>query len=302
MIREIERTESKPLFPEAFPPGTAFIPLTWDDFWQEIASEEIQAMTYTYETHLHTRQSSRCGRTPGRDYIKYYQDQGYSGIVVTDHFYGNPCYVPDKNASWAEQVNVYCSGYEEAYNEGIRCGFPVFFGIEQQFADDEALIYGPDKQWLLDHPDIFTWGRRKWFDEVEAIGGCIVLAHPFRVRDYVTKITVNTCVHAVEVFNGGNRPEDDVYALRYGQYYHYPMTAGTDMHLIGKPESLYGVVFEKPWVDIFSYARAIRQREPFGVRAPEGRGKTELKPLERPYEYLNKQEHPVPWDVQEILG
>ncbi len=259
-------------------------------------------MPYLYETHLHTDESSACGRTPAREYIPYYMDQGYDGIVVTDHFYGNPSYMADRSASWPEQVNAYCRGFEEALDEGIRRNFKVFFGIEQQFANDECLYYGPDKQWLLDHPDVFTWGRRKWFDEVEKIGGCAVLAHPFRVRDYVRKITLNTCVHAVEAFNCGNRPVDDIYGLAYARHVGCPMTSGTDMHKIGGPKVLYGVAFDTPWQDIFSYARAIREKRPFGVKTEENRGLGIPTPLERPYEYLDAEEHVQPWEVSKLFS
>ena len=257
---------------------------------------------YIYETHLHTDESSACGRTPAREYIPYYMDQGYDGIVVTDHFYGNPSYVPDRTAPWPEQVNAYCRGYEEALDEGIRRGFRVFFGIEQQFANDECLFYGPDKQWLLAHPNAPFWSRRRWFDEVEKIGGCAVLAHPFRVRDYVKKITLNTCVHAVEVFNGGNRPADDIYGLAYARHEGVPMTAGTDMHLIGRSKALYGVSFDTPWQNIFSYVRAIREKRPFRLVAEADRGLGTPPPLERPYEYLDQEEKAQPWDVSRILA
>ena len=116
------------------------------------------------------------------------------------------------------------------------------------------------------------------------IGGCIVLAHPFRVRDYVSKISLNTCVHAVEAFNRGNLPQDDIYGLAFAEYGDYPVTAGSDMHLIEPGRELYGVVFDEPWEDIFSYARAIRERKPFGVRTPPGRGCGRPDPLQRPYE------------------
>lgn len=253
-------------------------------------------MSFVYEVHLHTDESSRCGRTPAREYVPFYIDAGYDGIVVTDHFTGNPSYVPDRSAPWPEQVDAYCRGYEEALDEGIRRGLKVFFGIEQQFANDECLIYGPDKAWLLAHPDIASWGRRRLFDEVNAIGGAIVHAHPFRVRDYVRKITINTCVHAVEAFNRGNRPEDDVWALAYARYNRLPVTAGSDMHHTASPGPLYGVVFGQPWEKIGDYARALREKAPFGVKIPEGRGTGGHHPLERPYELLDGNERPVPWD------
>ena len=44
-------------------------------------------MPYIYETHMHTNQASACGRSPGKDYIQKYMDAGYSGIIITDHFF-----------------------------------------------------------------------------------------------------------------------------------------------------------------------------------------------------------------------
>ncbi len=255
-------------------------------------------MPYLYETHLHTDESSACGRTPARDYIAYYQDQGYDGIVVTDHFCGNPSYVPDRNAPWPEQVNAYCRGYELALEEGLKRGFKVFFGIEQQFEIDECLYYGPDKAWLLAHPDAPTWTRKRWFDEVSAIGGCVVLAHPFRVRNYVSRITLHPFAHGVEAFNRGNRPVDDVYGLAYAAHFRYPVSAGSDMHLIGKSsDPLYGVMFDSPWESVFTYANAVREGLPFTAVAEAGRGHGEAPPLERPYVYLGPDEKPQPFDV-----
>ena len=68
------------------------------------------------ETHLHTCEASRCGRVHGRDYINYMKEQGYSGIIVTDHFFNGNSAVP-KELSWKERVKMYVSGYEAAYAE-----------------------------------------------------------------------------------------------------------------------------------------------------------------------------------------
>ena len=44
--------------------------------------------TYKYETHLHTKEGSACGTSFGAEYIQAFYDAGYSGIFVTDHFFG----------------------------------------------------------------------------------------------------------------------------------------------------------------------------------------------------------------------
>ena len=70
-------------------------------------------MAYIYETHLHTSEASKCGKVSGGDYIDYMIKQGYSGIIVTDHFFNGNSAVP-KNLPWNEKVAMYVSGYKAA--------------------------------------------------------------------------------------------------------------------------------------------------------------------------------------------
>lgn len=229
---------------------------------------------YIYETHLHTNQSSACGESSGRDYVKRYIDLGYSGIMVTDHFFGGNTAIP-RRGPWKERIHAFCRGYEDALEEGLRRGFSVFFGWEENMDGDEYLVYGLDKAWLLEHPEMERWTRKEQFDAVTAAGGCVVQAHPFRDRAYISAIHLSTgCVHAIEGYNGGNSPHCDAWALRYGQKKGFPITAGTDIHHIHqrKDEELMGVVFDKPLATVSDYVQAIRQGLPFGVKAPAGRG------------------------------
>ena len=41
-------------------------------------------MSYLYEVHLHTTAASACARSTGAEYIPYYKNLGYDGIIVTD--------------------------------------------------------------------------------------------------------------------------------------------------------------------------------------------------------------------------
>ena len=44
-------------------------------------------MKYKYELHTHTKYGSRqCGRTEPKDIERMYKENGYSGIVLTDHY------------------------------------------------------------------------------------------------------------------------------------------------------------------------------------------------------------------------
>ncbi len=231
-------------------------------------------MKYMYETHLHTCQSSACGWTKGRDYVPYYQDMGYAGIIVTDHFFRGNTAVK-KHLPWHERVNQFCIGYEDAREAGEKAGFSVFFGWEENYQGDEYLIYGLDKQWLLTHPEAERYTRWQQFDAVHKAGGCVVQAHPFRDREYLSAIHLSTgCVDAVEGYNAGNDLNHDILAVHYAKLLGLPVTAGSDMHQINhRPdELLMGVVFDQPLNSIHDYVKAIREKQPFGVHIPQGRG------------------------------
>ncbi|MCL2759901.1 MAG: histidinol-phosphatase, partial [Treponema sp.] len=161
-------------------------------------------MVYLYETHLHTAGVSKCALSLGPDYISGYRDKGYSGIIVTDHFFNANCALSRK-LPWEEWVNRFYYGYEIAKEEGDRQGFDVFFGWEETFDGcDDYLIYGLDKDWLLAHPECRTWTRGEQYRAVREAGGCVVQAHPFRQRDYIQRVVLSTgCVDAVEIVNGG---------------------------------------------------------------------------------------------------
>ena len=127
-------------------------------------------MAFLYETHLHTSQASACSNTRGKDYVQQYIDLGFTGIMVTDHFF-NSNTTFDRRKHWREWVKGYCSGYEDARNEGERRGLDVFFGWEETFDGDDYLIYGLDKAWLLEHPEMVRWTREEQFREVHRYGG-----------------------------------------------------------------------------------------------------------------------------------
>ena len=40
---------------------------------------------YYYELHMHTSDTSRCGRSPAADMVAAYKQKGFTGVVATDH-------------------------------------------------------------------------------------------------------------------------------------------------------------------------------------------------------------------------
>ena len=230
-------------------------------------------MKYLYETHLHTCQGSACGVTPGREYPQRYRDLGYDGIFVTDHFFQGNCAAP-RTGRWADRVDAYMAGYHEALEAGARIGFKVFFGIEQNYCGDEYLLYGIDRAFLLAHEEIERYPREKLFAAVHAWGGCVVQAHPFRERGYISRMHFQLSgIDAVEGVNTGNHPHEDVSALKYAEYFGFPVTAGSDIHDVqtAVPERLCAVALDEEMKSAVDYARYLRAGKPIEIRYPAGR-------------------------------
>jgi hypothetical protein len=217
-------------------------------------------VSYLYETHLHTLYSSACANSKGSEYIRHYKELGYSGIIVTDHFFnGNTSLSP--SLPWKEWVNRFCKGYEEAWNEGQRQGFDVFFGWEETFDGcDDYLVYGLDKEWLFEHPEAKNWTRGEQYRAVREAGGCVVQAHPFRQRSYIRKVVLSTgCVDAVEAANANGEQPCDALALRYAKKLGLPFTAGSDMHDVQQIYNggVFGIYLDKKMKTVKDYVNAI---------------------------------------------
>jgi hypothetical protein len=244
-------------------------------------------MSFLYETHLHTSFASACAESKGSEYIKIYKDLGYSGIVVTDHFYNGNTSIP-RSLPWKEWVNRFCRGYEEARNEGERRGLDVFFGWEDTFDGcGDYLVYGLDKQWLLEHPECRRWTRSEQYRAVKEAGGCVVQAHPFRQHYWIRRIILSPeCVDGVETANGGQGdPSFDALAFRYAKKINKTMIAGTDIHDASRlyNGNILGVYLHKKLSSIADFAQAICSNGIAGLKADPPRsagGETVSLPVE----------------------
>ena len=231
-------------------------------------SIDIKDYPYLYETHLHTAESSRCARTPGREMAKAAKEAGYAGIFVTDHNWGGNCAV-DRSLPWDAWVHEYCKGYREAKAWGDENDFPVFFGYEAGYHGPEFLIYGVDEDWLLTHPEIRDADTRKQYELIHAVGGMVIQAHPYREEWYIEKVMLfPDDVDGVEAINGCHsnprspghyNPVFDERAIAYGQEHGFVMTAGSDAH---NPDMLFGgTAFKREIKSVQDYVSAILSNE-----------------------------------------
>lgn len=229
-------------------------------------------MAYLYEMHLHTEQGSACGKAPGRDYIKKYKELGFDGIFVTDHFFrGNAR--PDRSLPWETWVNEFCKGYEDAKEEGDKQGLQVFFGLEERFDWDEWLVYGIDKQFLLDHPDMKDWSRGQWLENVHKAGGCIIQAHPFRARGYMNSIDPCLGVDGYEIANAGNDAVMDSRAAAFAGKLGKFTSCGSDIHWpdhrLG--EDVFAMSFDERLTSAKNYVKNVLENKAHGMVIPKDR-------------------------------
>lgn len=220
---------------------------------------------YVYETHLHTKQASACAQSTGAQMARACHEAGYTGIMVTDHFfYGNTRV--DRALPWEDWVEVFCSGYEDARMEGDRIGLQVFFGWEACYQGTEFLIYGLDKAWLLAHPEIKDISIEEQYALVRASGGLVVHCHPYREEFYIPQIRIFpqyadavegvNATHACKKSRSHNKPEFDAKAQEYAARYGLPMTSGSDIH---STDLLFGgMAFREKLQDVHSYVNLMK--------------------------------------------
>lgn len=202
---------------------------------------------FYYELHSHTNAASLCSIVEPEAYINFYIKMGFSGMVVTDHFYHGNTSV-NRRMPWDMFIEEYCEGYYRAKKEGDKHGFTVLFGFEQKFSDgnDEYIVLGISPDWLKMHPEIRDMDRISFFDTIHKAGGFVIQAHPFRERYYISDIRLSMdYVDAIEVYNQGDTEQQTRRAYEYAKNLGLPMTAGTDIHSIHDREVVGGVGFEK---------------------------------------------------------
>lgn len=255
-------------------------------------------MSFLYETHMHTCQASACGVSTGREHVHYYKDIGYTGIIVTDHFFGGNTRI-DRNLPWDQYVDGFWSGYEDALEEGTKVGLDVFFGLEQHYAGDEYLVYGLTKEFMKAHPEMPRWTRREQLAWVHRAGGCVIQAHPFRMRtSYMGRIRIGLdFCDGVEVANAGNEQLDDARCMLMAREKNLVTIAGSDNHRSPADERpVYGVELEEKLNGIGDFVSLILNHGPIGLHVPAERfvmPQVELDDAHRAY-FLDAQEQDIP--------
>ncbi len=188
---------------------------------------------YKYELHMHTKEGSACAHDTVHDMIRKYKSLGYSGMVVTNHFYCGNTSV-SREQSWYDFVMEYARAYYEGQKTAKELDFDLIFGIEQGYGDGrEILIYGVEPEFIAERPALIEENLELWSKEIRQAGGFVAYAHPFRNREYIkdpNEVPDLKFADGVEVHNYCNQPEDNEKAQRIFGNSGAILIAGSDMH------------------------------------------------------------------------
>lgn len=192
-------------------------------------------MNYRYETHCHSNRCSRCAHSTPTELVKAYQEKGFSGLVLTDHFiHGNNCV--DESLPWDKRMQCYYDAYLEAKEAAQDLDFDVLFGIEHAYGGGlEVLCYGIDLNFLLSNPDIPQLDIREFAARVHEYGGILIHAHPYRWAGPELQLPLDL-LDGIEVYNAGNPQDKNELARQLADRTGLIQTAGSDLHHISEPK------------------------------------------------------------------
>lgn len=212
---------------------------------------------YKYETHLHTAPVSRCAYVGVEETLSFYKLFGYDGVFITNHFVnGN---LIDEFGGYNEALDFYFSDYEKGAKWGEEHDFKVFFGIEVSFGGTDFLVYGLEKQWYYEHPEIMDMKMSDMLTFMGENGALVIQAHPFREAGYIDHIRLfPRCIHGVEVINACRTDFENEMAAIYARKYELLEFAGSDNHVGGDAEKLAGMQSKMPVNNVEEFVNQVK--------------------------------------------
>lgn len=181
------------------------------------------------ETHMHTAETSPCGKVSAVEMIKQYYDAGYKTLFVSDHFYKR-YFDSLGDVAWDEKVEQFLKGYRTAKEAGETLGMHVLLSAELRLncSINDYLLYGIDETLLKHMQHVFEMTIEEFYSYAKEQGITVIQAHPY--RDYKCTPTPEY-VDGLEAHNSNPRHENFYEkVMELAREYKKPVIAGSDAH------------------------------------------------------------------------
>lgn len=211
-------------------------------------------MKFLFETHAHTAESSPCSLVKAVDLVKEYKDNGYSGVIITDHV--GDWGFSGVNGTWNHKIDRVINAYSRAKEAGDKVGLKVLFGMEialnQPYRD--YLLYGADAEFLYKNKNINEISLNHLHELTQKENALLFAAHPFR---NLRTMPDPKYLDGAEVLNSNPRHDShNDMALEWAEKNNLIQTAGSDYHEHGDISS--GVLLNKCPEDIKEFVEILK--------------------------------------------
>ena len=211
--------------------------------------------------HLHTYPVSACSRASVEECLEFYKNMGYDGVFITNHFIDGNINI-DSKKPYEEKIEFYFSDYEKGLEVGKQLGIKVFCGVELSYLGTDFLIYGLDKEWFLNHPEIVGMSKSDELNLMMQSGALVVHAHPYREAAYINHIRLfPRNVNGVEVINANRTKEENDIAKIYANHYGLFQIAGSDNHLGANQKNFAGVCCTDPVCSVEDFIDKVKNHQ-----------------------------------------
>ncbi|MGI5877698.1 MAG: PHP domain-containing protein [Christensenellales bacterium] len=157
---------------------------------------------YLYDTHVHTSESSPCGRLNAQETVRLYSQAGFSGFCITDHYTRD--FFETISGPWSNKARWFLRGYETAHAEGEKIGFAVFLGMEIRLDEgiSEYLVLGVNQYFIQSNPELYRFSLAELSQIVRDADLLLIQAHPFRESMRPQNMIY---LDGIEAYNGNPR-------------------------------------------------------------------------------------------------
>ena len=195
------------------------------------------------ETHCHSKGGSGCAKCEPSHILKRYKEEGYGGIVLTNH-YCKRYYDTYEGETHKEKMDFYFLLYREFEKECEKNGMKSFFGAEINVASppdtyQEFMLYGFEEKFLYDNKPLFLFTQEELFKLADKAGLLLYQTHPFRRHVFTGNPEF---MHGAEAFNGHiNHVNNNEAANDFCEKNNLIKLSGTDFH--DPDQALTGGIF-----------------------------------------------------------